>query len=292
LNYLFDQKELNMRQRRWLEFLKDYDFGLNYHPGKANVKADILSKKSLHMSMLMVRGLDLLKQFRDMSLVCEETSFGVKLGMLKLTSGILDEIREGQKSDLVLVDRLTLINQGKGGDFHIDENVIMRCHDRVYVPDVPDLRKRILDEGHCSGLSIHPGATKMYQDLRKLFWWPGMKKEIAEFVYSCLICQKSKIEHQKPPGLLQPLSIPEWKWDSISMDFVSGLPRTPSNCEAIWVIVDRSTKSAHFILIRMDYPMERLAKLYIEKIVSLHGISSSIVSYRDVRFTLRFWEGL
>ncbi|XP_050897828.1 uncharacterized protein LOC127104701 [Lathyrus oleraceus] len=132
----------------------------------------------------------------------------------------------------------------------------------------------------------------MYQYLRKLFWWPGKKKEIAEFVYSCLICQKSKIEHQKSSGLLQPLSIPEWKWDSISMDFVSGLPRTPSNCETIWVIVDRLTKSAHFIPIRMDYSMERLAKLYIKKIVSLHGIPSSIVLDRDARFTSRFWEGL
>ncbi|XP_050889373.1 uncharacterized protein LOC127094602 [Lathyrus oleraceus] len=157
--------------------------------------------------MLMVRELDFLEQFQDMSLVCKETYFGVKLGMLKLTSGILDEIREGQKSDLGLVDRLTLINQGKGGDFRIDEN-----------------------------------------DLRKLFWWPGMKKEIAKFVYSCLICQKSKIEHQKSSGLLQPL-----------------------------------TKSAHFISIRMDYPMERLAKLYIEKIVILRGIPSSIVSDRDAR---------
>ncbi|XP_050877719.1 uncharacterized protein LOC127081510 [Lathyrus oleraceus] len=142
---------------------------------------------------------------------------------------------KSQKSDLILVDRLALINQGKGGDFHINENGIMRCHDRVCVLDVSDLRKRSLDEGHRSGLSIHPGATKMHQDLRKLFWWPGMKKEIAKFGYSCLICQKSKIGHQKPSGLLQPLSIPEWKWDSISMDFVSGLPRTPSNCEAIWI---------------------------------------------------------
>ena len=119
----------------------------------------------------------------------------VKLGMLKLTSGILDEIREGQKSDLVLVDKLTLINQGKSGDFRIYENGIMRCRDRVCILDLGDLKKRILDEEHRSGMSIHPGATKMYQDLRKLFWWSGMKKDIAKFVYSCLICQKSKIEH-------------------------------------------------------------------------------------------------
>ena len=161
-----------------------------------------------------------------------------------------------------------------------------------FVPDVTDLRKRILEEGHRSGLSIHPGATKMYQDLRKMFWWQGMKKDVAEFVYSCLTCQKSKIEHQKSSGLMQPLSIPEWKWDSISMDFVSGLPRTLSNCEAIWVVVDRLTKCAHFIPMRMDYSMERLAKLYIERIVCLHGILSSIVSDRDPRFTSRFWEGL
>ncbi|KAI5436678.1 hypothetical protein KIW84_022983 [Lathyrus oleraceus] len=269
LKYLFDQKELNMRQRRWLEFLKDYDFGLNYHPGKANVVADALSRKSLHMSMLMVKELDLIEQFRDLSLVCESTHNSVKLGMLKLTSGILDEIREGQKSDVLLVDKLTLVNQGQGGEFRVDENSVLRFGNRVCIPDVTELKKSILEEGHRSGLSIHPGATKMYHDLKKLFWWPGMKREIASFVYSCLTCQKSKIEHQKPSGLMQPLAIPEWKWDSISMDFVSGLPRTSKNFEAIWVIVDRLTKSAHFIPIRMDYPLERLAELYIEKIRAL-----------------------
>src|SRR3954465_943411 len=123
----------------------------------------------------------------------------------------------------------------------------MRFGDRVCVPNVTELRRSILEEGHCSGLSIHPGATKMYHDLKKLFWWPGMKKEIVEFVYSCLTFQKSKIEHQKSYGFVQPMFIPEWKWDIISMDFVFGLPRTVKNCEAIWVIVDRLTKSAYFI---------------------------------------------
>ena len=140
LKYLFDQKELNRRQRRWLEFLKDYDFGLNYHPGKANVVADALSRKSLHMSMLMVRELDLVEQFRDLSLVCETTSNSVKLGMLKLTSGILEEIRNGQESDVGLVDKLTLINQGLGGEFRIDENGVMRFGDRVCVPDIAVIR--------------------------------------------------------------------------------------------------------------------------------------------------------
>src|SRR4051812_9767052 len=188
-------QELKRRQRRWLEFLKDYDFGLNYHSGKANIVADALSRKTLHMSMLMVKELDLIEQFRDLILVCEGTPTSVKLGMLKLTSGILEEIREGQKADVGLIDKLTLVNQGKTSEFRVDENGILRFGDRVCVPDVDELRKRILEEGHRSGLSIHPGATKMYHDLKKLFWWPGMKKEIAEFVYSCLTCQKSKIEH-------------------------------------------------------------------------------------------------
>ena len=122
------------------------------------------------MSMLMVRELELVEQFRDLSLVCETTSDSVKLGMLKLTSGILEEIRTGQKSDVVLVDKLTLINQGQGGEFRIDENGVMRFGDRVCVLDVTELRKSILEEGHRSGLSIHPGATKMYHDLKNLFW--------------------------------------------------------------------------------------------------------------------------
>lgn len=132
----------------------------------------------------------------------------------------------------------------------------------------------------------------MYQDLRQMFWWPGLKKEVNEFVLACLVCQKAKIEHQKPSGKLQPLEIPEWKWDSISMDFVVGLPRTPKGLDSIWVIVDRLTKSAHFIPINIRYSLERLTSLYVSEIVRLHGVPSSIVSDRDPRFTSRFWESL
>ncbi|MCH88536.1 retrotransposon protein [Trifolium medium] len=130
----------------------------------------------------------------------------------------------------------------------------------------------------------------MYQDLKKLFWWPSMKRQISEFVYVCLVCQKSKIEHQKPSGLLQPLFVPEWKWDSIAMDFVGGLPKTANGNEVIWVIVDRLMKLAHFIAIKTGMLVPKLAEIYVEQIVRLHGIPSSIVSDRDPRFTSRFWE--
>ena len=119
-----------------------------------------------------------------------------------------------------------------------------------------------------------------------------MKKEVSEFVYSCLTCQKAKIEHQKPAGKLHSLEIPQWKWDSISMDFVVGLPRSPRGLDSIWVIVDRLTKSAHFIPINIKFSLEKLTTLYISEIVRLHGVPSSIVSDRDPRFTSRFWGSL
>ena len=117
----------------------------------------------------------------------------MKLGMLKLTINILEEIKNCQKEDLELVDRVVLVNQGKGVDFKLDENGVLMFHDRVCVSNVPELKKQILEEGHKSSLIIHQGVTKMYHDLKRLFWWPGMKKDIVEFVYTCLVCQKSKI---------------------------------------------------------------------------------------------------
>lgn len=159
-----------MRQRRWLEYLKDFDFQLSYHPGLANVVADALSRKLLHMSALMVKELELIEQFRDLSLVSELTSDGVRLGMLKLTSNILEEIENGQKEDLKLVDRVVLVNQGKGRDFRLGENGVLMFRNRVCVPSVLELKRRILEEGHRSSLSIHRGATKMYQDLKRLIW--------------------------------------------------------------------------------------------------------------------------
>ena len=136
--------------------------------------------------------------------------------------------------------------------------------DRICIPTKEELRKLIMEEAHKSSLSIHPGTTKMYQDLKKMFWWSGMKKEVVEFVARCLVCQKTKVEHRKPYGELQSLDVPEWKWESISMDFVTGLPKTVSGHDAIWVIVDRLTKSAHFLPINIRFSLEKLAHLYIK----------------------------
>ena len=150
----------------------------------------------------------------------------------------------------------------------------------------------ILNEAHSSRMSVHPGSNKMYNDLKRQFWWPGMKRDISEFVSRCLICQQVKAEHQVPSGLLQSIMIPEWKWDRVTIDFVSGLPLTQSKKDSVWVIVDRLTKSAHFIPVRTDFSLDKLAELYVSQIVWLHGVPISIVSDRDPRFTSRFWKKL
>jgi len=178
------------------------------------------------------------------------------------------------------------------GEFKLDDREMLRCNGKVCVPADDDLRRQLLQEAHGTPYSIHPGATKMYQDLKKIYWWPGMKRDVVTFVQKCLTCQQIKAEHQKPAGMLQPLEVPQWKWDQITMDFVSGLPRTTAGYDAVWVIVDRLTKSAHFLPIRTTYSVDKLAELFIKEIVRLHGVPLSIVSDRDTRFTSRFWQRL
>ena len=169
LKYLFSKKKLNMHQRRWLEFLTDYDFELSYHPVKANVVVDALRWKSLHVSVLMVRELVLLEQFRDLSLGCEVTPNSVGLGASRITSELLGQIREGQKFDPFLKTRLEAIELGKDSSFNVGSYGVLRLRDRICAPNVLELRKMILKEGHRSNLSIHPGSTNMYQDLKTIF---------------------------------------------------------------------------------------------------------------------------
>ncbi|XP_070057278.1 uncharacterized protein [Nicotiana tomentosiformis] len=130
----------------------------------------------------------------------------------------------------------------------------------------------------------------MYHDVKEQYWWDNMKKSIAEFVAQCPNCQQVKIEHQKPSGLIQNIEIPTWKWEVINMDFIIGLPRSYHKFDSIWVIVDRLTKSAHFLPVKTTYTAEDYAKLYIKEIVRLHGVPVSIISDRGAQFTANFWR--
>nr|GEW49236.1 reverse transcriptase domain-containing protein [Tanacetum cinerariifolium] len=168
-----------------------------------------------------------------------------------------------------------------------------RCFgNRVWLPRFGRLRDLIMHESHKSKYSIHPGSDKMYQDLKLLYWWLNMKADIAMYVSKCLTCVKVKGEHQKLSGLLQQPEIPIWKWERITMDFVFGLTRTPSGYDTIWVIVDRLTKSAHFLPMKKIDTMEKLTQLYLKEIVCRHGVPILIISNRESHFTSRFWKSL
>ncbi|KAD7480443.1 hypothetical protein E3N88_03579 [Mikania micrantha] len=259
LKYFFTQKELNMRQRRWLELLKDYDCEILYHPGKANVVADALSRKE----------------------ECEPIK--VKVMKLVITSGLIEQIKEAQKE--ALKEENWKRDRIKGQVYNLDEDNrgLKTRWGRVWIPPTCPLKSTLLEEAHKSKYSIHPGATKMYRDLRVNYWWPDMKRDVVKHVEKCLTCMQVKAEHQKPYGKLQPLEIPLWKWEHITMDLITKLP-------TIWVVVDRLTKSAHFLPIRESYSSEKMAETYVREVVSRHGVPVTIVSDRDTRFTSHFWR--
>jgi hypothetical protein len=156
------------------------------------------------------------------------------------------------------------------------------------VPNVKELKDKILWEAHESAYSIHPGGNKMYHGLKATYWWYGMKRDIAEYVALYDTCQRVKSEHQRPFELLQPLHVPEWKWEEVAMDFIMGLPRTQSGDDSLQIIVDRLAKVAHFVPIKMTYTRPQLAKLNSSRIVCLHGV----VALYDTQFISMFWEGL
>ncbi|GKF55182.1 putative reverse transcriptase domain-containing protein [Tanacetum coccineum] len=167
---------------------------------------------------------------------------------------------------------------------------VLCLNDRSWLPCYGDLRSVIKHKSHKSKYSIHPDSNKLYQDMKKLYWWPNIKADIATYVSKCLTCAKVKAEHQRPSGLLVQPAIPEWKWDKIMMDFITKLPKSSHGFDTIWVIMDRLTKSAHFFLIRENDPLDKLARLYLNKIVARHGLPVSIICNRDGRFTLNFWR--
>ncbi|KAI3718922.1 hypothetical protein L6452_19807 [Arctium lappa] len=153
---------------------------------------------------------------------------------------------------------------------------------QVWVPKIGGNRDLLLEDAHKSKYSIHPGSTKMYRDLKLHYWWPVMKFDVARYVERCVTCSQVKAEHQRPYGSLQSLNIPEWKWEHITMDFVTKLPKNLRGHDTIWVIVDRLTNSVHFLPMHETLPMDKLAKLYIDEVVSSHGIPLSIVTVEDM----------
>ncbi|GJW99837.1 putative reverse transcriptase domain-containing protein, partial [Tanacetum coccineum] len=236
---------------------------IRYHPGKANVVADALSHK------------ERIKPLRVGALV-------MTIG-LDLPSRIFEAQQEAVKTQNIKAEdiggMLKKLEARADGTLCLDN--------RSWLPCYGDMRSLIMHQSHKSKYSIHPGSDKMYHDMKRLYWWPNMKANITTYVSKCLTCAKVKAEHQKPSGLLVQPDLPEWKWEKITMDFVIKLPRTAAGFDMIWVIVDRLTKSAHFLPMKETDLTERLARLYLREIVSRHGIPLSIISDHDSHFTLR-----
>nr|GEV67051.1 putative reverse transcriptase domain, ribonuclease H-like domain, aspartic peptidase domain protein [Tanacetum cinerariifolium] len=218
--------------------IADYDCEIRYHPGKANVVADALSRKERLKP----------RRARAMSMT--------------IHSSIKAKILEAQSESF------------------------------KDVPVYGSLRTLIMSEAYATRYFIHPGYDNMYYDLRGLYWWPEIKKDIAMYVNKCLTYSKVKAEHQKPSGLLQQPKIPEWKWEQITIDFIEKLLMTSNKHDSIWVIVDRLTKSAYFLAIHGDYKTERLARLYLNEIMARHSVPVLIISDRNSYFTSRFWQSL
>jgi hypothetical protein len=288
LKYIFTQKYLNLRQRRWLELIKYYDLEIHYHPGKANLVADALSRKE-HVHAVIVAQIpnEIVEDFRRLNLGIVAHTEGVTIDV---ESTLEQEIRKGQIGDAKIQKIKDLITEGRGPEFTEDEQGTVWFKNRICVPEIDSLRENILKETHDSDYSIHPGSTKMYQDLKQKYWWYELKKDVAAHVAMCDVCQRVKAEHQRPAGLLHPLKIPEWKCEEIGMDFITGLPHTSKRYDSIWVIVDRLTKVAYFIPVKTTYKGSQLAELYMARIVCLHGVPKKIVSDRGSQFTSRFWR--
>eukprot|EP00253_Pinus_taeda_P014522 PITA_14522 len=267
-NY-FSQPTLNTRQARWEDFLSGFDFEIKHLKGKENRVADALSRKvqcvcRISVSKWQCTLLEKIKLVADQDVVYQQ----IKQQVQQLSD---KEIKQG---------------------YELDDAGMLYFHKRLYVPNEDSLRKLILDEFHISHYTGHPGYQKMVTALRKEYYWPKMKKEVTEYLARCLECQQIKVEHLHPAGLLQPLPIPEWKWETISMDFITGFPRTKKNNDSIMVVVDKLTKATHFIPVQSTYKVVQIAHIFMQNVFKLHGLPKVIIYDRDVKFTSTFWRTL
>jgi hypothetical protein len=270
MKYLFEQPSLNARQSNWLEFLSEYDFDINHIRGKENKMADTLNRRVHEMHATII---SLYKSY-----FCD------------------DIILEVSKSDQCYVDIKVTLQQGilqqKIEGYELKEDGILMYRRKVYVPNVQELKNMLLSKMHKVPYAGHPGYQKTIATVKKQYYWPGMKNEVVDFIAKFLECQKVKAKHRHPTGLLQPFPISEWKWEVVTMVFITKLPMTTKQHDYIMVVVDKCTKATHFIPVKSMHKTTNIAEIYMREIAKLHGVPKTIVSDKDSKFTSNFWKGL
>jgi hypothetical protein len=269
LRHLFDQPKLNVRQARWMALLSEFDFKIKHIKGKENRVVDALSRsiKMIHLAAVRTCETDVRERVRN----AQETN-----AFFKTVTSYLRQEPTGIKYEA----------------YQMLEEGLLTYKNRLYVPNYDDLKRFIMDELHKRPYTGHPGYQKMITTTRKQFYWPGLKKDIANYLSKCLECQQVKAEHRHPAGLLQPLPITEWKWETISIDFITGLPKSTKQNDAIKVMVDKLSKSSHFVHVKSTCKTVDIANIFIKEIFRLHGMPKEIVSDQDTKFTSIFWKSL
>ena len=269
VSYLESLQPGDLSAKWWAKLMRFSQIKVEHIPGKTNVVADALSRRPSPAVLAAISS-------------------------VSVSASWLSALKQGYEQDTkaaALFAELASINTF-GPFLYSQANGLLYYKGRLYVPNVPALRAQLLSEHHDTPLAGHQGVERTTKLLKRYYYWPGMDEDVRAFVQTCPVCQRAKGSNQKPLGLLQPLPIPERKWQSISMDFVVQLPRTSEGYDAIMTVLCRFSKRVHFIPMNTDATAKEVAKLYFREIWKHHGLSESIVSDRDPKFTSKFWQAL
>ncbi|KAL4572161.1 hypothetical protein LXL04_018930 [Taraxacum kok-saghyz] len=236
-SYFQNQKKLSPKQARWQDFLAEFDYSMEYKPGKGNVVADALSRKA-NLATLT-----------------------------KITCDLTEKIKEGLNQDPLTQNLMKMAKEGKTRKFWIEDGLLLTTGNRMYVPKWNSLRRDILKECHDSKWAGHPGTHRTKALVERTYYWPSMHNDVEAYVKTCLVCQQDKVEQSKPAGLLEPLPVAERPWESVSLDFISALP-TSEGSGSILVVVDRFSKYGTFIPAPKDCTAEEAGRLFFKHFVS------------------------
>lgn len=287
LKYINIQPHLSARQARIIEFLQDFDLVISYRPGSENAGADALSRRPDWEREAAAE--DKHQRLNHDNQQKPRLHYTLAAITQLIESELITEIKEAtQKEEL---GKLMLAHPDQY-DMSIINGSLCNPQGCIYIPNDRSLKVKILHEVHDAPTGGHLGIEKTISRLGRLCWWPGMRKEIQDYIYSCVACQSNKSSNRSPAGKLQSLPIPTKKWEQVSMDFVGPLPLTKADNDFIMVVVDKLSKMVHFIPCKTTVTAPQVAKLFFREIVRHHGIPTSIVSDRDTRFTSHFWEEL